>query len=163
MNLSRDLRESRGRFLKNRRGILCLGLVSAANMGLIALYQMGIIRKLPDFGMPRMDSARVNGSSQAYSYFATPDAVLGLVSYAGTIALAAMGPHDRARRHPWMPLAMGAKLGFDAAVALRLTAGEATKYGVYSIWSLAAAAATLAAVPMALPECGEALRAAMPR
>jgi uncharacterized membrane protein len=156
--LGRDLREGTEPFLRKRRAVVGLSLVSAGSMGLIALYQMGILKHLPDFGVRGFDSRKVNGSPQAYSYFETPDAALGLASYAATIVLAAAGPHDRARRRPWIPLAMAGKAAIDAAAAGKLTVDQWTKHRAFCAWCLIAAAATFAVLPLAIPEAREAAR-----
>ena len=59
-------------------------------MGFIFLYQLGLIKHLPEPPLPGFNADKVDASSEAYAYFATPDAVLGLTSYAITIGLAAM-------------------------------------------------------------------------
>jgi hypothetical protein len=46
--LGRELRTGSGPFLKQRRNILGLSLFSSAVLGGIALYQMGILKKLPE-------------------------------------------------------------------------------------------------------------------
>jgi hypothetical protein len=69
--LSADLREGSGRFLKNRRAIVGLSLFSAGVMGGIALYQMGILKRIPEPNWQGFDAEKVNGSAEAYSHFAT--------------------------------------------------------------------------------------------
>ena len=41
-------------------------LAAAGSMGLIALYQMGIIRHLPEPPFPMLDADKVDASSEAY-------------------------------------------------------------------------------------------------
>ena len=74
--------------------------------------------------------------------FATPDAFLGLASYAVTAALAAMGSEDRSRTHPWMSISMGMKLLADTAMAGKLTVDEFKKFHAFSLWSVLTALAT---------------------
>src|SRR6266540_4564427 len=95
--LSRQLRTEKTPDLAHRRGIVALGLVASASMGVIALYQTGLIKHLPEPPLRMFDADRVDGSAEAYERFSMPDAVLGLGSYAATIGLAAMGGRDRAR------------------------------------------------------------------
>ncbi len=73
--LSADLREGSSTFLKHRRGIVGLSLFSAGVMGGIALYQMGILKKIPEPPLSRFDAERVNGSAEPYSHLATPDVI----------------------------------------------------------------------------------------
>jgi hypothetical protein len=155
--LGRDLRQGYTPFLKRRRGVIGLSLFSCGVLGAVALYQTGILKKLPEPRGRFFDSEKVNGSAQAYSLLATPDALLGLASYAVTATLAGMGPENRSRTHPWMVLAMGLKLFADSVMAGKLTLGEVKKFRTFSPWSLLAAAATWTALPLALPEAKAAL------
>lgn len=156
--LSRTLREGDGPFLSDRRRITALMLGASASMGLIAAYQMGLIRHLPDPPLPYFDADKVDASAQAYRYGSAPDGTWGLLNYAATLVLAAMGGADRAERHPWLPLALAAKVGADAAGAAKLTADQWTKHRAFCGWCLAAAGATFAAVPAVLPEAKAAWR-----
>ncbi len=156
--LGRDLRHGYGPFLKRRRGIVGLSFFSCAILGAVALYQIGILKKLPEPRSKFFDTAKVNGSGQAYSILATPDAFLGLASYAVTAALAAMGAENRSRTHPWMALGMGAKLLGDALMAGKLTLDESKKFKAFSVWSVLTALTTWTALPLAFPETKAALQ-----
>lgn len=155
--LSRELREGAGGYLPQRRGIVALGLAAAGSMGLIALYQMGVIRHLPEPPIPGFDADKVDASEEAYGHLQMGDAFIGLGSYAATMGLAAMGAKNRAATQPWIPLALFAKTGADAAQAARLTVDQWTKHRAFCFWCLLAAAATFAALPLAVPEALEAL------
>ncbi len=76
--LSRQLRRGSGGDLRRRRGIVGLSLLASASMGLITLYQMGIIRHLPEPPLPGLDADEVDASGEAYARLQTPDAALGL-------------------------------------------------------------------------------------
>ena len=156
--LSAQLRHGAGPHLARRRGVVGLSLAAAASMGLIALYQTGIVKHLPDPPLPYFDSDKVDASAEAYSYFATPDAVLGLASYSGTMVLAAMGGQDRATRRPWLPLALAVKVAIDALGAGKLTIDQWTKHRAFCLWCLLATGATFASVPLVVPEARAALR-----
>lgn len=157
-DLSRTLREGDGPFLADRRRLPGLMLGASASMGLIVAYQMGLVKHLPDPPLPYFDAAKVDASAQAYRYGSAPDGTWGLLNYAATIVLAAMGGADRAERHPWLPLALAAKVGADAAGAAKLTVDQWTKHRAFCGWCLAAAGATFAAVPAVLPEAKAAWR-----
>lgn len=148
--LSHALRHSDSPFLARRRGVIGLSLVSIASMGIITLYQTGIIKHLPE--PPGFDADKVDASAEAYAWLATPDAALGLGSYAATLGLAAMGGPDRASQQPWIPLALAAKTLFDAAQAGKLTVDQWTKHKAFCSYCLVAAGATFAALPLAIPE-----------
>ncbi len=156
--LSEELREGSGEFLDKRRGIVALALAAAGAMGLIALYQIGIIKHLPEPPIPGLDADKVDASDEAYAFLETPDAFIGLGSYAVTVGLAAMGGEDRARTQPWIPLALLAKTTADAAQAAKLTVDQWTKHRAVCLWCLLAAAATFAALPLAVPEALSAAR-----
>ncbi|MBA2753267.1 MAG: vitamin K epoxide reductase [Chloroflexia bacterium] len=158
--LSRDLRLGSGPFLRQRRRILGLSLVAAGAMMPISLYQMGVIGHLPEPPLPRLDADAVDASAEAYAILATPDAVLGLGSYAVTAWLAAAGGQDRVRTRSWIPLALAAKVGIDALVGAKLTVDQWTRHRAFCSWCLLAAAASVATVPLVVPEARAALRRA---
>lgn len=157
--LSKELREGNGGFLPQRRGIVALGLAAAGSMGLIALYQIGILKHLPEPPLPGFDADKVDASEEAYSHLQMGDAFIGLGSYAATMGLAAMGAADRAETQPWIPLALLAKTAADAAQAAKLTVDQWTKHRAFCSWCLLAAAATFAALPLAVPEAVAAVAA----
>ena len=150
--LGRRLRQGDGLFLARRRAIAGLSLAAMGSLGVVALYQMGIIGHLSDPPLPGFDADKVHGSAQAYAMLATPDAFLGLGSYAGTAALAALGGPDRAGARPWMPLALAAKVACDVGLVGMLTWNEVTVQRALSLWSLLPAGATCATALLVMPE-----------
>jgi hypothetical protein len=156
--LGSELRHGSCKSLRRRRGIFGLFLAASASMSVIALYQLGILKRVPEPPLPRFASDNITGSARAYSLLATPDAVLAIGSYAATMTLAAMGSPDRANEQPLLPIALAAKVGFDAAVAAKYTLDEWRKHRSYCFWCLFASAATFAAVPLVIPEARSALR-----
>src|SRR5690348_4677762 len=74
--LSQELRLGLGGFLPQRRAIVGLSMVSALSMSLITLYQMGIIKHLPEPPLRGLDADKVDASAEAYSRISTPDGVL---------------------------------------------------------------------------------------
>lgn len=101
--LSQELRTESGGFLELRRGIVGLAMVASGSMGLITLYQVGIIKHLPEPPLRGLDADRVDASTEAYSRFSTPDGVLGLGNYVVTLGLAAMGERIARRSSPGFP------------------------------------------------------------
>ena len=150
--LSRQLREGVSQYLQRRRAIVGLSLVSVASMGIITLYQMGLIEHLPEPPLPYFDADKVDASAEAYEKLVVPDATLGLLSYAATIVLASMGGKDRARQQSYLPLALLAKVLVDAGQAGKLTVDQWTKHRGFCSWCLLAAGATVARVPLGIPE-----------
>lgn len=153
-SLSRELREGNGDFLKQRRQTVGLSLVASAAMGVITLYQMGIIPHLPEPPLPYLDADKVDAAPEAYDRAgtATPDAALGLVDYAATVVLASVAGPDRARTLPWLPLLLAVKVGVDALNAGYLTYEQVAKHRALCSYCLLASAVTFATVPLVLPE-----------
>jgi len=127
-------------------------------MGAVAAYQNGVVRRLPEPPLPVFDAEKVDASGEAYQLLRTPDASLGLLSYAVTLTLAGMGSKDRFRNTPIVPLALAAKVLFDAFGGLYLTAEQATKHRKFCSWCLTASVASLVMVPQVIPEARLALR-----
>lgn len=150
--LSADLRNGDHPHLRARRRIFGLYAAACSALGVIALYQIGISKRLPRIPLPAMNAEKVNASPEAYSKLSTPDAVLGIASYAATMTLAAMGAPERASRHPLLPLGMAAKMAADTANAGWLAVSEWRKNRALCSWCLLAAGATAAALPYALGE-----------
>jgi hypothetical protein len=156
--LSEQLRRGRTPDLRLRRGIIGLAFAAGACTALVALYQSGVIRHVPEPRWRRLDADRVDAVNDAYAYFSTPDAFLGTVSYATTAALAAMGGADRARRRPWVSLAMVGKIILDCGIASWLTWFQWNRLRAFCSWCLLATSAAFATLLLALPEARRALR-----
>ncbi len=150
--VSDGLRRGASTSLTRRRRTAALALGAITAFVPVAAYQTGLMRHLPDPPLPGLDSDAVDASGEAYNLYNTPDAALGIGSYAATLALAAMGPADRANSNPWLPLALAAKVAFDAAGALYLTAEQLTKHKRLCTYCTAASVLTLAMIPQVLPD-----------
>jgi uncharacterized membrane protein len=161
--LSRQLREETGMFLRLRRATVALSLTAVSSMSLIALYQVGIIKHLPEPPLRFLDADKVDASPEAYSRFETPDGILAMGNYTITMGLAAMGSSHRAQEQPWIPLALTAKVLFDTAQAIRLFYDQKTKEHAFCSWCLLAAGTTLVTVPLILPETLAAIRSLLKR
>lgn len=155
--LSRQLRRESTPHLRRRRGVVCMSLTAMGCMGLIVAYQTGLVRRLPEPDWPGLDADKVDASDEAYARFAMPDAALGLASYAVTLGLAAMGGKDRARSHPWMPIALAVKAGVDAAEGARLSYDQYAKHRAACMWCLIAASATFVSAALVVPEARAAI------
>ncbi len=156
--LSRELRHGTGGFLRRRRQVAALLLRAMVPMGVVALYQLGIIDHVPEPPLPGLDGDQVDAAPEAYAMLSTPDAVLGLASYAVTLGLAAMGGEDRANEKLWIPLALAAKVAFDAFEAGKLNTEGWRKHGAFCFWCLLSAGSTFATAPLVIPETRGALR-----
>ncbi len=158
--LNLQLREGSQSFLGQRCGIVGLSLTAMGALSLITLYQMGILKHLPEPPLPglEMDADKVNSSDDAYSMFSMPDGIIGLGSYAATVGLAALGGEDRAYKQPWIPLILAAKVGFDTYQAMQLIKSQTTEYKAYCFWCLTTAGATFVTIPLVIPETFAAIR-----
>lgn len=156
--VSRELRMGSADVLRRRRRVGGMALSAMGSLGVVTAYQMGLLRHLPEPPLPVFDADEVDASGEAYHYLKAPDGALGLLSYAVTVLLAGMGTARRAEEKPWIPLALAAKVGLDAAGGLYLTAEQATKHRRFCSWCLAASALSLAMVPQVVPEARAAAR-----
>lgn len=156
--VSDDLRLGSGGFLEQRRRVAALTTAATAALGLVGLYQFGVIPRVPEPPLPGLDADRVDASGEAYRLLLTPDSTLGIVSYGVTLVLAGMGGRDRAEQTPLVPLALAAKVLLDAASAGLLFAEQVTKHRRLCSWCTLAAALSVASVPAALPEARAAWR-----
>lgn len=161
--LSQQLRETTTPYLRERRGIIGLSLLATMTLSLIGLYQMGILKRLPEPKLPHFDAEQVNRSAEDYRWLATPDAFLGLGSYVATMTLAAMGSPDRAEKQPWIPLALAAKVGLDGALAGFQVLTQARKLHTYCSWCLVSSAESFASLPLVVPEARTALKRLLTR
>jgi uncharacterized membrane protein len=157
-DLSRALRQGKGTFLQRRRAVVGLSLVTIGSMALVSLYQMGLIKHLPELALPYLDADKVDASDEAYEKLATPDGLLGLANFGVTAVLAGMGPPERAETQPWIPLALAAKVAVDTVQSGRLTVDQWVRHRAFCSWCLLASAATFAQVPLVIPETCAALR-----
>ncbi len=156
--VSDDLRRGAGEFLEQRRGIAALSSLVSFSLGVVGLYQFGLLRRVPEPPLPFLHADAVDASGEAYVLFRTPDAALGLVSAGTTLVLAGLGARDRARTMPWVPLLVLAKAAGDALSGAVLTAEQLTKHRKLCSWCTVAAAAQIAALPLAVPEARAAWR-----
>ena len=126
--VSADLRMGQGDALRRRRRVAAMALSSAGSMGVVAAYQMGLVKHLPEPRLAVLDADKVDASGEAYQYLKTPDAALGLANSATTLVLAGMGSARRAEERPWIPLALASKVGLDSVSALYLPVEQGSKH-----------------------------------
>ena len=156
--LSRQLRLDDAPDLERRRQVIGLSMVGAAAGIIVSLYQTGVIHHLPDPPVGPFDSDRVDASDYAYKRAETPDGLAMLVTYGVTALLAGAGAKDRARRLPWLPLALAAKVAADVGTNLMLAKEEWAENKALCAYCQAANLASAASLPLVLPEARKALR-----
>jgi uncharacterized membrane protein len=116
--LREELQEGDTANVRRRRGIVAVSLIGMASMAAVTLYQMGLIRHLPDPPLPRFDSDRVNASDTAYQY-GVPDGTLTLAGHTTNAGIAAFGGVRRTDERPWVPVAASTKAGLEAVIAAK--------------------------------------------
>lgn len=161
--LSRELRLGHTDDLERRRWAFGLSLAGAAIGGLVGAYQLGLIRRLPDppgvgGGRP-FDSEKVDASDYAYERLDTPDGALMLLTYSVTACLIAAGGKDRARTHPWLPIAAAAKSAYDLATAAKLAQEEWADNEALCFYCQTATALTVVSTALTLPEAARSTQA----
>ncbi len=150
--VSDALRRGSDPFTARRRRISAFTLGAMASLGTVAAYQVGLLKHLPEPPGRFFDADRVDASAEAYQFLKTPDAALGLASYAATLVLAGRRAGEHPSSHPMLSLVLGAKVAADAAGALLLTVEQGTKHRRFCSWCLAAAALSVATLPQVVPE-----------
>lgn len=89
--------------MRLRRAIVGVSLAGIAAMGIVTLFQTGIVKHLPDPPIGSFKTDKVNSSHEAYRR-GTPDAPIAVTTHAINMVLATLGGRDRARRAPWLPI-----------------------------------------------------------
>jgi uncharacterized membrane protein len=156
--LSRQLRTLETDDLKRRRALVALSNVGALAGIVVSLYQTGVLSHLPDLPGKIWNADKVDASDYAYKRFDTPDALMMTVSYGVTAWLAGAGGADRAERHPWLPVALAVKVLNDAAFAVKLGQEEWAENKALCWYCQSATLASLASVPLVIPEAVKGVR-----
>lgn len=153
-----ELRDGEGASLQRRRWIGALSALAVVDFAIISLYQLGVIRHLPDPPGKVFDSDRVNASRSAYP-LGVPDGTLGLTMHGVTMALAGAGGSARTGRHPAFDVLLGA-IALAGAVSAGLYLREMiTKQKRACPYCLTAAATEFATLALATPDVRSGLRA----
>ncbi len=157
--VSDALRRGAGDHLDRRRRMALLQTAAAAALGVVGLYQFGVLKSVPEPPLPGLDADRVDASGEAYAFLHTPDSAIGIASAGVSLVLAGMGGAKRHEEQPWIPMLLLAKSLVDAAGGLYLTAEQLTKHRRLCSWCTVSGALLVATVPTALPEARAAWRA----
>lgn len=161
--LSYELRKGNTPDLNRRRWVIGLSMVGVTMGQIVALYQTGILRRLPDPPLPVFDSDRVDASDYAYKRLRTPDAFLMVINYGLTALLAGADGQDRARRNPALPIAMGVKTLIDSLVALELGREEWDENKALCAYCQLATLCSFASLAISVPELMTAVRTVLGR
>ncbi len=150
--LPRELRQGQAPELRARRNIVALSLVGVAMAQIVSLYQIGIVKHLPDPPLDVFDSDKVDASDYAYKRFLTADGFLMLMLYGTTAWLAATGGEKRSEERPYLSLLMGAKILLDLVSAAELAREEWNDNKKLCPYCQTATLASLASLVLAWPE-----------
>jgi uncharacterized membrane protein len=118
----------------------------------VSLYQIGVLRSLPDPPGALFNATKVDASDYAYRRFSMPDGLLMTATYAVTAMLAGAGGADRKRAKPWLPVAMAAKTAYDSYVCVKLAGEEWRENKALCQYCQVATLASLASFALSLPE-----------
>lgn len=141
-----EIRTSTARAMRQRRRVATLAALGAADFLLGAMFQTGVVKRLPDVALPHVDARAVMGSRAGYPW-GIPDTPLALAFQGGLMALAvARGP----RRHPAWDVALGAACIVGAVGAIGY-ASQMVRLRKLCLYCTFATAVSLATVPAAWP------------
>ncbi len=133
--------------LRRRRAIAILAVVGLADAAVVSLYQLGILRRLPD--PPAFASDEVAGSRDAYA-FGVPDGALAAAQLSGVLVFSAAGGAPRGGRAPILDLLLGAVSLAGAAIGSSKSA-RAVREGRLCAWCLPLLAIQLGILALAAP------------
>ena len=114
------------------------------------------MKHLPDPPLPCFESDKVNLSPTAFP-LGIPDGILGLLSFAVNLPLAAYGRPDRTRRLPWLPVLGTAKALVDALVSAWYFYQMPVHEKAWCPYCIVSAFANFGILALALPEGRRAL------
>lgn len=103
--------------LRRRRAIVALCALGLVDFAIISLYQVGVMRHLPDLPSRYFDSDRVNRSHKAFA-LGGPDGPFGALQYASQMVLASYGGTRASGRPRWLNWALAATGVAGAAAGL---------------------------------------------
>ena len=145
-----ELRYGDSRSLRRRRWISLLSALGAVDFAIISLYQLGVIRHLPDPPGRIFDSDHVNASDKAYA-LGIPDGTLGLGLYALTLILAGAGGDVRGGRSGIFDVLLGGAVIAGAAGAAHYLYDMIRNQRRACPYCLFGAATHFAMLPFAIP------------
>jgi uncharacterized membrane protein len=157
--LSRELRTGKAADMKRRRWAIGLSFAGVTIGQIVAAYQTGLLKRLPDILPGKVfDAEKVDASDYAYKRLQMPDAAQMVVTYGITAALASAGGTQRATDNPALPLATTAKAAFDFATCVQLAREEWAENKKLCSWCQIATLISAATLALTLPEARRALR-----
>lgn len=114
-----EIRNTKGKETLYRQQIAALSAAGIVDFSVISLYQLGVIKKLPDVPGDIFDSNKVNASADA-QILGLPDGPVSLAMYAANLVLAAGAIRKAEKRNIFDYLLAASALGQAAGGAYYL-------------------------------------------
>lgn len=147
-------REQHTPSLDRRRRISILSAIGLVDFALISLYQLGVVRHLPDFPGKIFDSDKVNASRKAFGT-GIPDGTMGALLYAGTMVLAAAKGTRKTGRPRIASVALAGTVAAGAVGAAQYLVDMARKQERVCPYCVLGAVLNFAMVPPVIAELRE--------
>jgi uncharacterized membrane protein len=157
IELRSQLQDSTDADMWRRRAIVVASLFGMANMAVVSLLQVGVVKHLPDPPLDNFDSDKVNSSKTAYA-LGTPDGALSLAGLAINVPLVGFGGLSRAERTPYVPITAAVKSGIEAAAAGWYFYQMPKKEKKWCAFCIAGAIANVTVFALTLPEAARAFK-----
>lgn len=154
LNIRNELRHGQSPSLNRRRKIGLLSAIGLIDFAIISLYQIGVIRHLPDLPARIFDSDTVNASEKAYKMH-LPDGTTGTALYATNLMLCSFGGSNKTGRSPWLSAALGLTVAGGALGALDYLFDMTFKQKKVCLYCVTGAAVNFLMVPLAWKEIKE--------
>jgi uncharacterized membrane protein len=151
-------RKGQGRSLVRRRRLAVLAAMGLVDFAAISLYQLGVIRHLPDPPGRLFDSDAVNASRKAFAT-GIPGGTLGALLHASELVLLAASGTRETGRSPILDLLLGGAVVAGAGAAAHYLYDMAANEKRACVYCLVAAATAFAMIPLATPEVRSGIRA----
>lgn len=151
------LRNGISKSLKRRRKIITLSAVGLIDFSIISLYQVGVIKKLPDLPGKIFDSNKVNASEDAYM-MGVPDGPVSAGLYTLNMILAAYGGGEKAGRPMWSDILLSGVALANAGGAVYYLKNMITKQKKACPYCILGAGLNFAIVPYAFQELKSSLQ-----
>lgn len=159
--LSVDLRDDESAEMQFRRAAVATSLIGIAAMTAVTLYQTGVIRHLPNPPLDGFDADHVNRPTAAA--WGAPDGFAQMRSHAVSMALAAAGTSERARKRPWLPLLASGYAAAHAAMSLRDMWRMPRDHKAWCVYRILDTIANVGTFVLTVPEAWRALSTAVRR
>ncbi len=155
--IRKQLRSGKSPSLQRRRKIALLSAIGLVDFSMISLYQVGVIKHMPDPPGKIFDSDKANGSHKAYAA-GVPDGPITLVAFGMNILLASAGGSRKSGRHPIFDVLLGALVTGTALGSINYMYNMITVQEKACPYCMVGALLNFVMVPYALPDAKNSLK-----